>query len=161
MRSVDGRRAFEELLAARELDTRRLDPGTAIEAMLDFYRDIRAEDVNVHEDGDMLLFQWGVYGGSSFQYDITRQFISGAGCDDNAYHQLSLTLHYDAGLAAEAIGSGNRWCQRPQAADVGTVWRLVGDIGIDAFQDFIATSPATAYAKARPTRRVELSFGMV
>lgn len=160
MRAADGRRAFEELLAAREIDIRLLDAASAVEAMLDFYLDVRADDVNVHEDGDMLLFQWGIDSGS-FQYDITRQFISGAGCDDDAFRQLSLTLHYDADARAEGIGTGNRWCRRPQSADSDTVRPAFGDIGVEAFRDYIAASPATAYAGERPPRRVEISFGGV
>ena len=39
----------------------RLAAAEALELMAAFYRDVRAEDCDLDADGDMLLFQWGVY----------------------------------------------------------------------------------------------------
>ncbi len=36
-------------------------PRRALDAMLAFYAEQPAEDVAIDEDGDMLLYEWGVY----------------------------------------------------------------------------------------------------
>jgi hypothetical protein len=55
----------------------------------------------------MLSFQWSSYGwgeGSSFEYNLTRQLIinSGVDRDDDAFWQLSLTLHFEPGSETDA-----------------------------------------------------------
>lgn len=64
------------------------------EMMAEFYHIHRAEDCEVDEDGDMLLYQWGTYdwgAGRWFEINITRQFIPSDGAEDEIL-QLSLTL---------------------------------------------------------------------
>ena len=56
----------------------QLTPREAIAAMCEFYAHQRAEGAELDQDGDMLLYQWGVYGWNEpemFQVDITRQFM--------------------------------------------------------------------------------------
>lgn len=116
----------------------------ALRAMLGFYVGQRAEDVDVDEDGDMLLFEWGVYGFTgpeSFQFTLTRQFIVTG--EDEPY-QLHLTLHFDPDDALRAIPGGSRWCRSPGESS--------------AFGQFVESSaPFNAVADAEPSR-VELYF---
>lgn len=140
---------FENHLQTKGLALDQLDASSAVDATLEFYRDERADDVDLDEDGDMLLFQWGTYGGASFQYDLTRQLIGVAGCDDDNFVQLNLTLHFDNDAEASAIEQGNFWCKRP------------GDAEVQEFRARIDLTAATAYATNRVPRRVELRFGGV
>ena len=60
--------------------------------MLAFYESMRFDDVDLAADGDMLLYQWGTYDwgrGASFEFDITRQLILGAGEDEDISSCLS------------------------------------------------------------------------
>jgi hypothetical protein len=111
MRSQDAREERERLLAVRGLAVAGLSVRDGIEAMLDFYRTVRADDCVIADDGDMLLFQWGTYEAGNvaeFHVDLTRQFIRAGGEDDDIW-QLSLTF----GFAPAAIASGDRWCATP------------------------------------------------
>jgi hypothetical protein len=86
-----------------------------IERMMAFYRDVRADDVDLQSDGDMLLFQWGAYdwgGGEMFEIDITRQLIACGGEDEDIW-QLHLTYRFSPSEELRAIGKGNSWCPRP------------------------------------------------
>lgn len=120
--------------------------------MTDFYRDQRASDCDLAQDGDMLLFEWGVYrwGGESFRIKITRQFIPRGGKDDDIF-QLVLCVHYppddetrSAANAASASRTSNRWCESPD--------KLAG------FVDFISASPALVLAAHRTPFKVTLEY---
>jgi hypothetical protein len=139
---------FERFLAARGTATRSLDASSAVDAMIDFYVTVRAGDVDLADSGDTLLFQYGTYdwsGEESFEYDITRQFIiTEVTDDDEAFLQLSLTLHYEPAEEARLLESGNEWCE--------------GRDGVSAFRDAIRTNPATAYALHSTPTRIELDI---
>ena len=130
-----------------------LTPAQGIRLMLDFYRDVRADSCEFENDADMLLFQWGTYGGGaerSFTFDITRQFIleePEEEDDEYTISQLSLIFHYAPSAQFAAAKNDNRWCSTPdELAD---------------FEAFILGSPAyQAVAEARPTK-VVLHFGGV
>ncbi len=149
MRTADAQRVFQDRLSTQGLRVQELNARTVVESMLAFYVDVRAEDVDVVEGGDTLLFQWGSYDWGerpSFDYDLTRQFIinSGVDYDDDAFWQLSLTIHFDPGSETDAIGRGERWCEHPAEAD---------DV-----RSFIEASAATAYARRSSPASVELRF---
>ena len=115
--------------------------------MVEFYIERRADDANIDEDGDMLLFQWGTYDwgdGPSFEYDVTRQFTIQGEDDEDEIWQLSLTLHYPESEVASRAGAGDRWCCSPDE--------------VDGFVLFVEHAPATAFARERLPERVELHF---
>lgn len=121
-------------------------PRAGVEAMTAFYRDVRADDVDMQSDGDMLLFQWGMVDrgdGDMFEVDITRQFIRGAGEDDDIW-QLHLTYRFPPTEALRAIGKGDRWCERPAQ--------------VAALELFVAAHPAMAATGARADCRAELEY---
>ena len=98
--------------------------------MLDFYRDMRAEGCDLDHDGDMVLYQWGCYDwgeGEFFKLDITRQFIDGAGEDDDI-RQLHLTFKFEPAEPLREVKNGNRWCCSPK--------------DLPAFRSFIDSSKA-------------------
>jgi len=150
VRAADAQRVFEDRLTARGLRAHELNARTAVEAMLAFYIDVRAEDVDLAEGGDMLLFQWGSYDwgeGPSFEYDLTRQLIvnSSVDTDDDAFFwQLSLTVHFAPGSETASIGRGERWCEHPTE--------------VDDLRNFIAASPATIYACGSSSNFAELNL---
>lgn len=119
--------------------------------MLDFYLSERADDVDVDADGDMLLFQWGTYDwgdGPSFQYDLTRQFITETGDEpfgDESFWQLSLVLHFEPNAETTAVGSGDRWCN--------------GLSAVDELRRFINDVAASTLAQRFTPSRTELRFG--
>lgn len=129
-----------------------LSASDAIKLMTDFYRDQRASDCEISEDGDMLLFEWGVYrwGGESFRVGVTRQFIPRGGNGD-AIYQLALEIHYEpddevraAQTAARASRTSNKWCDSPE--------------DLNGFLDFIAVSPAMALAVQRSPSKATLEY---
>ena len=134
---------FERFVEARGLTIDELDAEQATRAMVDHYIEWRADEVDVDEDGDMLLFQWGSYG--SFQYNVTRQLITQAEDDEDEIWQLSLTLHYPEDDDTGRLGSGERWCYSPDE--------------LDEFVRFIEGATPTAFARSRSPERVELEFG--
>jgi hypothetical protein len=90
-------------------------PGNAVRTMVAFYRETHAEDC-AHEDGDMLLFQWGTYDwhdghGPHFELDITRQFIQSEEVEDEDIWQLHLTFCFPPTDDLRAVGKGDRWCR--------------------------------------------------
>lgn len=73
-----------------KLDELTVDQGVA--AMLEFYRDHRAQHTDLENDDDGLLVQWG-----NGMVDITRQLVR-AGSPDNPVRQLSLTFQVETPL---------------------------------------------------------------
>ena len=72
------RHAFEGFLAARGLSVATLSVPDGFDAMLAFYREVRAEGYDLARDGDMLLYQWGTYDwgrGKHFELSMTRQLL--------------------------------------------------------------------------------------
>jgi hypothetical protein len=138
--------SFRALLRNRNLSEKRMTGADALSVMIAFYRDQRAKGCDATPQGDMLLFQWGIYGfgrPKTFQFDITRQFIVGTGEDDEIF-QLRFTLHYPA-LEVGTMRSGNRWCETPlQTSD---------------FEEFVRKSEAYRYAGTRLSEEIELSYG--
>lgn len=143
--TADADSEFRRFVNDRDLSVERLDAAEAATLMCDWYRTSRVDDAGLNRDGDMLLFQWGTYSWNSdrFSYDFTRQFIVDGGSDDDALWQLSLTLLFDDD--ATEVGSGNRWCGRPNE--------------LDDFRSFVASSQATTFALSRTPVETRLTFG--
>src|SRR6185295_268715 len=122
----------------------QLTPREAITAMCGFYAEQRAEGADLDQDGDMLLYQWGVYGWDepeTFQVDITRQFMVTG--EDEPY-QLQLICYYKPTDAFRKISASNQWCPSP------------GELA--QFRKYIEASEAfKAVADAKPDR-VDLRF---
>jgi hypothetical protein len=117
MRSADALAAFEGHLRSRQLTVDGLDAPSAINTMLTFYAESRAEDVVPEPDGDMLLFQWAfLKRRPGFEYNITRQLIIPPGDDDEDIWQLSLSLYFPPDSQNAQLGSGNRWHQARTAS---------------------------------------------
>lgn len=90
-----------------KLDSITVDQGVA--AMLEFYRQHRAQHTVIADDDDGLLIQWG-----NGMVDVTRQLIR-SGSADNPIRQLSLTFQVDTELPE----AGNAWFFDPdQPIDV-------------------------------------------
>ena len=84
-------------------------PRDGVLAMVGFYRDVRATDVDVARRGDMLLFQWSTHDwgkGAHFELDITRQLIRD-GEDDEDIWQLHLTYRFAPAADLAALGQGD------------------------------------------------------
>ena len=134
---------FQRLLAEQaHADT----PEAIIPCMMSFYREIRATDCDVAEDGDMLLYQWGTYDwgeGRWFELNITRQFIPSGGDDEDIF-QLSVTARYPPSTELDAFKSGNRWASSPD--------------DLAEFESFIRSSEPMKALKDKPAARVVISY---
>jgi hypothetical protein len=144
MKSSDAERELRKLFSK---PVEQLTPREAFAVMLDFYQNRRADDVNIKHDGDMLLFESGIYsfsGPETFQIGLTRQFSVEGDEDDDEPYQLHLTMHYAPTPELKSIKSVTEWCGSPAE--------------LDAFRKFIESSAAfKAVADAAPDR-VELHY---
>jgi Family of unknown function (DUF6022) len=107
---------------SRDGGVRDLTPETAIEAMVAFYRDVRAEDCDLEADGDMLLAQWGMSKdghGERFVFEIIRQLITGDG-EDRTVETVA------AWMRSRLRDSWEASWQR-QIAEIRQVWERAGD----------------------------------
>ena len=125
----------------------QLTPREVIAAMCDFYAQQRAEGADLDQDGDMLLYQWGVYTfgqPEAFQVDITRQFMV---TGEDEPQQLHWTCYFKPTDALRKISASNQWCSSP------------GEL--PQFRKFVEASDAIkAVGDAKPDR-VELGFEQV
>ena len=99
----------------------------------------------------MLLYQWGVFDwgqGETFEFDVTRQFISARAFGDDAISQLRMTVFFlEPTREMRMLGAGNRWCTRPaETAD---------------FRAFIVGSPAFRLSNGAARKRVEVGWSQI
>ncbi len=152
MNSQNALEAFHEFADHRGAAIQQLLAIDAVDLMATFYREVRAADCDLDADGDMLLFQWGVYDwgeGESFEYDITRQLVPEPIGEDEDYGdfigQLSLTLKFPPSASLREIKAGNRWCYRPAE--------------LDEFLSFVRESEATRAVSGLVPTEVSLMYG--
>jgi hypothetical protein len=148
MKVRDTKKQFVQVLKKRGLKLSSLSPEEGIDAIIAFYKDVRADGCDLKQQGDMLLYQWGNYDwgvGESFEFDITRQLIEGDGEDENI-RQLNLTFHFKPTDSLHKLKNGNRWCRSPKM--------------LKSFQSFVKSSgPFKAVAATKPAE-VSLEFGI-
>ena len=119
MNPSESKACLEQFVADSGHSIATLTAADATRVMLAFYRQVRAAGCPLDEDGDMVLFQWGVHDfgeGETYRYDITRQFILAGSDGDDGMSQLSLTVHYPVTDTLRAL-KGSRWCPSPMKAD--------------------------------------------
>ncbi|MBT8208267.1 MAG: hypothetical protein KJO18_08340 [Acidimicrobiia bacterium] len=138
------------VMTDRGLAVGELTAQQAASLMIELYAEYRVDGIaGLDEDGDMLLFEWGSFdagSGPSFQFGLTRQFMTTGLSDDDAITQLQLILHYDA-LANTNLDRGHRWCRSPQ------------DVAV--FRQFVESSPAASLVGERRASRVDLHYEQV
>lgn len=156
MKPHDAKQEFQRFIVNSGKDIHALQPHEGIHLMLAFYKIIRSDDVHIETDGDMLLFQWGVYDwgqGEHFSYNITRQLITEIvhyEDDEDAewatqdFKQLSLTFTYEPNEKFRALSHGNKWCYRPAE--------------LEAFTTYIFESPATLAIQGETFQSMELDL---
>jgi hypothetical protein len=112
MRYADALAAFRQYLEAGGLTAADLDAPSAVAAMLGFYADERASDVDMDADADMILFQWGTFdwgSGPAFEYGIIRQL-----CIEIDYALTNSDFDDDEKLDRRA--PGHRLLRQPPSA---------------------------------------------
>lgn len=112
--------SFRQFVEAARLDVGSLSACQAVDLMLRHYATLRAQGCSIDEDGDMLLFQWGMHDSRQadhFEFDLTRQFTVDDTDGDDGISQLSLTLLFPASEDLRRLESGNRWCHSPADLD--------------------------------------------
>lgn len=116
MNTQDASLILEQRIELADLTVSDLTVPQGMRLMLDFYQDVRVNNCKVEEDGDMLLFEWGIFSfgqAPTFQCSITRQLMEPISEDYDALYQLSLRFHFFLSAHLEALECGNRWCQSP------------------------------------------------
>ncbi len=96
-----------------------------------------------------LLYQWGCYDwgeGEFFELNITRQFIDGAG-EDEDIRQLLLTFKYKPTTSLRRVKDGNLWCKSPN--------------DLKKFQSFIDSSEALRAVAETDPAQVTLNLDIV
>lgn len=83
--------------------------------MLAFYGEQRFDDVEINEDGDMLLYEWGICNSRQFSLSVTRQFII---TDEDEPYQLHLRQYFPLTDALRQLNGGNEWCHSPDELPV-------------------------------------------
>jgi hypothetical protein len=96
-------KAFIRILGNHGWTLEQLSVDEGVAAMLEFYREHRAQHTDLDDEGDMLLVQWG-----NGMLDLTRQLIR-SGSPDNPIRQLSLTFQ----VAADLPEPSNQWFDDP------------------------------------------------
>lgn len=105
---------FDSFLAQRGIHLSSMDVPQLVKSALSFYETVKAAGLAEGPGTDMLLFQWGVYNwgqAEHFEFDITRQFVSADGGDDDAISQLRCTAHFEPLPALRALPASSRWCE--------------------------------------------------
>ena len=150
----EAQEAFRQFLAARGLDEAALSVRDGLEAMLDFYRDMRADGCALENDADMLLFQWGTYstfpraGGiaaEAFDLNLTRQLILDEGGEDDDIWQLALNFEFEPSGELGALGRGNKWCHTLQE--------------LPPFRNYVLASPPVTTCSKLQIERRTLKYG--
>ncbi|RYE81545.1 MAG: hypothetical protein EOO74_00455 [Myxococcales bacterium] len=131
MLTDDALTTFRQRLADRGQTLEALTPRAGLAAMVDFYRDERAEDCDLEDDGDMMLVQWGKRKGAkgkpaTFYLDVTRQF-TGTEEDADMWH-LSLTFVFPLEGTLQDIKDDDQWVMTPAelAEEPGLLTSLPG-----------------------------------
>lgn len=153
MNAKDALTEFNAFIETKGESIGQLSPSEATKLMIDFYSTVRADNCEIEADGDMLLFQWGIYdwgSGKKFEYNITRQFIFPAKsedddeeCEEDTIWQLSLTLKFQPLDKFEGL-KGNQWCASPDE--------------VPEFGKFIESHESTKLATEERPIVVELKF---
>ena len=146
MKTREALNRFETRLENQGLDLGSSVPSAGLMALVAFYREVRAEDVELMADGDMLVFQWGTYDrgqGAQFELNLTRQLMYVADEEDDVF-KLSLTYGYPPSDELGALGNREQWCFHPDELD-------------DLVAIIEASEPYTRL-KAEPAQAVELTF---
>ena len=107
---------FEAALTAAGMKVQELDAAAALAQMEAFYRDVRAENCIMDEEGDTLICQWGVNeqgAEKTFQLEFARHFIEPGDEDEDGMSQLSLTLIYAPSPDLLALEPGTCQCSQP------------------------------------------------
>jgi hypothetical protein len=150
---AESQSTFRDFLAQRNKDPTRLLPEELLSLDFAFYESTRATDALPADDasfGDALLFQWGTreglvgHYGEWYYFDLTRQFISQIGEDDDAMFQLTCQLQFELSADLRAVETGNRWCSSVKA--------------LPEFKAFALGHLALSALAGRPARTVEFYF---
>jgi hypothetical protein len=142
MHPADSASTFQAALAASGMTVEKLDAAGALAQMTAFYRDVRAENCIMDEEGDTLLCEWGMHEDGpmpGFRLEFTRHFIEPGDEDEDGMSQLSLSLYYANTAELKELESGTHLCTSPE--------------GIGEFESSIRTSePYQALAALKPQR---------
>jgi len=101
----------------RQLHTLAKKSGMAevYQYVIDRYSDTRLKGTDLDADGDMLLFQWGIFDwgkGRHSSVDLTRQIITSEDGED-VIIQLRCTYQFHESVLA-SMESGDCWCLSPK-----------------------------------------------
>jgi hypothetical protein len=148
MKAQDAEREFRAFLMHRGTPFEALDAQDGLNAMMAFYREVRADGLQFEKDEDMLLFQCGCYeqpDGLAFVLDITRQLIVDEP-EEGSIWQLHLSFYFNPTDELRSLGSIERWCESPDA--------------LPSFASFVTNHPIVAAVASHSPQRKRLDYGV-
>lgn len=116
MHPADSAATFQAAVTASGLTVAELNASEALTLMTAFYRDVRAENCILDEEGDTLVCEWGLRDQGQepgFQLELTRHFIEPGDEDEDGMSQLSLTLQYVPAASLRALEPATHQCSSP------------------------------------------------
>ena len=122
------------------------------EVWLSFFNEVHATDTTTEEGGwpDALLFEWGYRGAlpgyyeECFYINLTRQFVSCEGQDDDAMFQLCWQAEYEPTQALVSLGHHSTWCDGAQA--------------FPSFKELVLESPVLAVVEQLAPQKISYFF---
>jgi len=142
-----------EVFESKYLSTDYIETGSIrslLQSVIAFYRNETATGL-VEVEGDMLLFQFGIYdwgSGPFFEINMTRQFVElERDEDEDVYSQFSLTCYYAPDDKLAALGCENRWC-----SDVSE---------LDGFAAWVEAHPVLVALESASRQKTEVSWELV
>ena len=106
--------SFKQYLKDQKLKEKDLTLASLPDVFLDYYRTVPFETADVENDGDMLLFEYGIFDwgqGEYFQIGLTRQLIEQHDDEEEEedhMYQLRVTLFFRPTEFAP-VGDFNKW----------------------------------------------------
>jgi hypothetical protein len=146
MNAKNVKKEFLRYLAARGESVQKITPSRALESVLAFYLEVRAEGCDLTADQNMLLFQWGTYDwgkGEHFEVDLARQFIFGDGEDEDVW-QFHVMFRFAPIELFRQLANGDRWCKSLEE--------------LPEFTSFVRGHPATLAVGSRTDAVASLDY---
>jgi hypothetical protein len=111
---------FRSMAADNHLHVDDLTASDAFRLMMTFYREVQASGCPEHDQGDMLLCEWGLFQCGEqdlFHFEISRQFTEDGDGEAAETSLLTVGLHYRPTFTLRAIPPGELWCPSRAGAD--------------------------------------------
>ena len=116
MKTKTLKKEFEKYLKENARTLNKLTVISGVDSMSSFYADKRVENSSLENDGDMLLYESGVFDwgeGPNLEKNISRQIIEENSGDGDIW-QLTLIFKFSPESENSDLDDFNEWCKLPE-----------------------------------------------